>query len=65
MEKKNKKIFVICFLPWVLIGPFNVQYIKVQFQVIPETYRVVRYLTDESAHFEKKKMKQCPNTPIF
>ena len=54
MEKKTKT-FVICFLPWVLIGPFNVQYIKVQFQVIPETYRVVRYLTDESAHFEKKR----------
>jgi hypothetical protein len=38
------------------LGAFQVAPdIKVQFQVIPETYRVVRYLTDESAHFEKKR----------
>jgi hypothetical protein len=52
MEKKQKT-FVICFLPWVLIGPFNVQYKKVQFQVIPE-----------SAHFEKKD-ETAPKYPHF
>ena len=46
----------------LLIGPFNVQNKKVQFQVIPETYRFVRYLTDESAHFEK--LEAQPTEPV-